>query len=985
MKYKFLFFVISALFTINSFAQDQYTKENLNRVVPVSPNAASLGIFGSIPVGYYTGVPQISIPIHEIDFHGLKIPIELNYHASGIKVGQDASSVGLGWALNAGGCISRNILHLDDFEPTWGHYKSTRVKPSYPAGDDPIFDTRDYLPYMGFNGTYDAEPDYFSYSFSTHSGSFYLEPRSVSKGIASIMGKENSVQIKYIESENRWEVMDAYGFKYIFGSSTDTRETTQVYSRGGMYTTDISSINRSYFSTKDLAPSVTAWYLESIISPFNDSIKFKYKKERLLGQYQFSEEKYFRLDYSYPNLNNLVNEYDYSSISYSSNEQLVLSSIEYDGGSVEFGYEARRDLQLSNVSNLAQKLTSISVYDNLARAANSGKKRVKYCTLSHSYMGGSLTNSEFLRLMLDEVCFMSVDNASTDVKKYQLTYNSGDLPSKYSQAVDYWGYYNGNSSLIYGSRRQTDISPFIYLDYSWGWQTLSFGGRYRSPDESSAKYGMLTSIKYPTGGKTVFEFELNDFTDKIKVGTTTGNVDLSRGAGFRVKQIIDYSNDIDIVSIRRFVYKKNGVSSGRLKIVPIHHRQVRISDSYTDGFLPYLTRPVAYINIHSEGFSSSILNSGNVGYSYVEEHNVTDGKNNGYTAYQFANHTGGVRTAVFGIPTIINSLSGKPEQVIYYNSDGALMKKQTFTYTTFNRGSVSGIKCYVAPMYSSYFILNNKIDYDFNVAYYSMYSSCHLESKITEEEYFPNGTLTKITEYGYDATSNLRNYQKTTVNGNVYETFIKYPTDFTDIISILMKNEHIIGVPIETINTLNGSVTDAQKTVYSTFETHEDPSYLPQSIYNLRKTQSLSLSTYQDYYDKEIQIDSYDSFGNVLQYTDRNNLKVVYLWSYGIYPIAVIKNATMSAVDLALIALGVDIEDLANQRPDSNTLSGLQEHLPDAHVTLFTHKPQTGVMSINTPSGKVIYYDYDGLGRLTHVRNGNNNKIESYNYNYSNR
>lgn len=984
MKHFLLALVISVSFITGIIAQDQYTKEKLNRIVPVSPNTASLGIFGSIPVGHHTGVPQISIPIHEIDFHGLKIPIELSYHASGIKVGQDASSVGLGWALNAGGCITRNILHLDDFEYNWGNYRSTKVKPPYSEEEDPEFDTRDYLPFMGFSGTYDSEPDFFTYSFCGHSGSFYLQPRGISNGLASNMGKENFIQIRYIESGNKWEVIDAYGFKYIFGPSEDTKETTQTYSRPGVYTTDISSINRATFNTKDQPPSVTAWYLESIISPFNDVIKFKYRKERLLSQYHFSEEKYFRVSSLSYNLENIRDQYDYSFISYSSNEQLLLSSIEYNGGSIEFGYEVRTDLQLSNVTNIAQKLTSISVYENLTRDNHGGKKRVKYCTLSHSYMGVSPTNSEFSRLMLDEVCFMSVDNLSNDMKKYQFTYNYGDLPSKYSQAFDYWGYYNGQGSFIRGTHRDTDISPFIYLGNNWAWENLSFGGRYRTPNENYAKYGMLHSIKYPTGGKTVFEFELNEFWNKIRVGTLTGNVDLDRGAGLRVKRIIDVSNDIDTVSIRHFLYKEGGESSGRLKISPEHYRYVDIQDFYY-GHLPYFTWTHKYINIHSESFSTPILNSGNIGYRYVEEHNITDGKNNGYTSYHFSNQGSSVKTSVFGIPTTISSLSGKPMAITHYNGDGNRVKRQLFEYRAFDIDSIIGFKSYTPPMYDSYFIFNNKLGTDFKVAYYSLYSDCYVESKITEEKYFPNGTITQIIEYGYDEISNLRNYQKTTVNGNVYETQIRYPSDFMDPISISMKNEHIIGVPIETINLLNGSVIDAQKTVYSTFWTHDLPSYLPESIYGLRKSQPLSLSTYQNYYDKEIQIDAYDSFGNVLQYTDRDNLKVVYLWSNGVYPIAVIKNATVEDVDLALIQLNIDMVDLSLWRPDLNYLSGLQEQLPNAQVTLFTHKPQLGVTSISTPSGKVVYYDYDGLGRLIHVKNRNENKIESYEYNYSNR
>jgi hypothetical protein len=94
---------------------NNYQAINLPKIVPVSPNAAALGTYGAIPVGHYTGVPNISIPIYEIDLDGKKFPINISYHASGIKVAQEASTVGLGWVLNAGGCITKEVRGWDDF------------------------------------------------------------------------------------------------------------------------------------------------------------------------------------------------------------------------------------------------------------------------------------------------------------------------------------------------------------------------------------------------------------------------------------------------------------------------------------------------------------------------------------------------------------------------------------------------------------------------------------------------------------------------------------------------------------------------------------------------------------------------------------------------------------------------------------------------------------------------------------------------------
>ena len=48
-----------------------------------------------MPVGHYTGTPSISIPLFELEGHTLSLPLSLSYHASGIKVSEIGSWVGM--------------------------------------------------------------------------------------------------------------------------------------------------------------------------------------------------------------------------------------------------------------------------------------------------------------------------------------------------------------------------------------------------------------------------------------------------------------------------------------------------------------------------------------------------------------------------------------------------------------------------------------------------------------------------------------------------------------------------------------------------------------------------------------------------------------------------------------------------------------------------------------------------------------------------
>ena len=76
-------------------------------VIPPTPEAAALIRFVEYPVSYYTGVPEISVPLYTVKSREISFPVSLNYHASGIKVEDVSGFVGLGWSLNAGGVVSR--------------------------------------------------------------------------------------------------------------------------------------------------------------------------------------------------------------------------------------------------------------------------------------------------------------------------------------------------------------------------------------------------------------------------------------------------------------------------------------------------------------------------------------------------------------------------------------------------------------------------------------------------------------------------------------------------------------------------------------------------------------------------------------------------------------------------------------------------------------------------------------------------------------
>lgn len=66
-------------------AQPGYWTPNPNSFVDVqTPTAASLGKYGDVGVSYFTGNPNITIPLYEMNVRGVKMPISLDYDATGV-------------------------------------------------------------------------------------------------------------------------------------------------------------------------------------------------------------------------------------------------------------------------------------------------------------------------------------------------------------------------------------------------------------------------------------------------------------------------------------------------------------------------------------------------------------------------------------------------------------------------------------------------------------------------------------------------------------------------------------------------------------------------------------------------------------------------------------------------------------------------------------------------------------------------------------
>lgn len=487
-----------------------------------SPTAASLGVYGATQIGYYSGTPDISIPLYELKTNNHSIPIALKYNSSGTRVAENASWVGMGWSLLAGGVITHTIRGGDDFM-NYG-YSTAGAIPLYvtaPKGTDKY-----YFDEMLKNRN-DGEPDIISYNFGNYSGRFVIGKNSDGKKI--FMDQQNNLKVERISG--RWIVTDPQGYKYYFAAT----ESADDFNYSG--TSELT--NNASFRQDFSRFAENAVYLDSIVSSNMEVVKFIYeRKSRSYSLINKTEMLYNVLDYFGGCSGSTVNLPSFLE-AYTASRQLIhdvnLKQIISGSGTIDFLTTDREDLEYSGTVKPG-KLSEIIVRDLTG-------KQVKRYLLSYSYFGSASADG---RLKLDRVTEYGDKGKSN--APFEFTYfNPNSIAPKYTKAIDHWGYFNNQSN--------TTLVPAISALSNTG--TLHFKGADRTPDSvfNYPKAGVLSSIKYPTGATTSFDFELHDYSNPtgddrfakkrvgIDVGARPGNEWQDNSKSFTLTDTVNVSLD----------------------------------------------------------------------------------------------------------------------------------------------------------------------------------------------------------------------------------------------------------------------------------------------------------------------------------------------------------------------------------------------------------------------------------------------------------
>ena len=211
--------LLAALLFLPLTAAGQPPTISLDRpaLVPQSPEASAMERWRHYPVSHCTGLPEITIPIYEIEAGEVTIPVTLSYHAAGLRPKDGCGPAGTGWTLSLAPALSRQVNGLPDETPGYGWLY--RGLDSNAAGGG--LTEENLKAYYGevLDGTRDIRPNRFTYTLPHGGGGGYFS--RMTDYMTTIPRGTDRVTIMGVP-----EIVDAQGVRYVLGGGQDRCDET---------------------------------------------------------------------------------------------------------------------------------------------------------------------------------------------------------------------------------------------------------------------------------------------------------------------------------------------------------------------------------------------------------------------------------------------------------------------------------------------------------------------------------------------------------------------------------------------------------------------------------------------------------------------------------------------------------------------------------------------------------------------------------------
>ena len=969
------------------------------------PDVSSLMKFIDYPADLHRGLINIDIPLYTIQEGDLILPISISYHASGLRVREGSGRIAQGWTLNAEPSVSRNIEGSPD---ETGYLRTTIPN-----------NLKNYeLEERILTGIYDVSPDRVYYKLLAKSGKFYYKrDLYIGNSMAEIVVHPYE-PIKIISSSpnSGFNIIDDKGvnYKFIGGYGKVNNINTQwlaseVTSASGKY-----NINFSYEPIKE------KFRYSLNCNPYYIAIEEQKGYNSYIqnhSMFQCGDVKFPVLtsygsgNHDQPSTYNIIPdpnhegciEYKYGICYYNGVLDYDLRYGNYNcafdyptSSSPKISYQLLKTITTSAVEvRFFYGAVTVNDDDEEPLQKIEVKDKQKNEIIRTIYFTQSTYNSSTTLRKLDEVRI--VGKSAKEIEIYTFDYSNNDnVPRGNTASCDHWGYSKGKYD-AYGTgvpRQKVEIPRYT----SNSPQVLIMEIGDASKETLGSSPGMLKSITYPTGRKSIFYFEPHQYIHDQYITEP----ERRNAGGMRIAKIEEYDPCSDTKITKLYKYGKYEDGIGNVRRQPslndyTYEYEILNGTSYwyltkVRMFFPEPLAPMTY----DGGCSTK--------YNYVSEYMIGENEqgsivNNGKTIYKFKFDDPGpgyIEGTTINYDYDAEWATGElleKTDYKYDNNNGQIypVLRNTYQYGNFKSNQIplkKVFKRFQIRFYDSYLPESHFLDnyyqvegiYPYNYMSYNINTGCKRILSEISESFDQRGNLTvrETKNYTYE-NSILHSYPiKIEYNsGNdvfkteefTYPQNILYPTTAENALihnnqlNVLLKKKTSLG----------------------------SKKWINKSTYNVVNGMPLPVLIWSGEENKEeerVKVLKYDSYGNPV-HIQMDGINSVYLWGYnGKCLIAEIANATYDQVktiisELTLNSISTRSIPLDSEWTLINNLR-INPGMVNSQITTYKYKPLVGVIKMTDPSGKTIYYEYDTFGRLISTKDLEGNIIQEYDYHYKN-
>lgn len=963
-----------------------------------SAQASEMTKYGRFNPQLYSGRLSLNIPIYVYRDADFTIPISLSYNYNGLVVNKQPGVAGLGWVLECGGYITREVFGIPD--ESIGEYHSsvlpggtisnqplngfdslfTNISPfTYPEYIYNIHSPGDvpkmiwFLQRNGKTVYYESSPDIYHFNFLGRSGSF----------VRNMDGTFSAFHTNTFDGDYHIEKTSAYlgqngdlsseitiktsdGFIYVFGDITPSGYmdyTERSVSSGSGAKGDAGGEEKT---------QTISFLLKEIHAPNDRVVYFKYNEK---GEH--SEIKSFS-----PNLWHYIS----SSANYvvRSNESVstisYLSSIDIDGGGgvIFFDYSERTGAESGSYVTASGRRSlqgwESFLLDSIQTPVGTTRLEYEYNSVGSRY--------PFLsRIRQDGIGDYSFSYEGTSDKFF---------PAQGTTAKDHWGYYNATDST-------TANENYIYLsDIS---SLTGYEETLQSRDNSNfgaASLGIVREMVYPYGGKTIFRWEANDFSRRVKKEASdlyrpilgySQSGEITSAPGVRIRSYTNYDENGLAKDSTWFSYTPPGSfsSSGILTVYPryrisyggtVGNFPVTVQYAYSGGLTRYDAVPVEYSHVtehHPDGSKtvhefSCYSDTGDdfpADADAERTERYVDGYNNTYHA--FLNVSGGLERIwnILCPPISHQHQRGKETGSQVFNSSGTLLAENSSIFNLDEQREALMQYLYVGDA----FMLTQRI------------LAADLLKKTTSTTYFQNNSsVSSQVQYTYNSLGQKSSEVKTLSNGDIITTNYTYIPDIADnhrtAVQKKMYSKGLIGNPVKVTvkcrqhgTTIDRVMSSDSLTFDSLARTGATTLFIPKK-WQKRDVETGAWKDYASYI--------HDNKGNIIQKTDANGISTVFIWYADNLGVALrIDNATASQVTSALGSSpfgGIEATDT------DSIAASLRTALPQSEVSWYKWLSYGLPSKVCDPTGRITHYTYDTAQRLNIILDDSLDPVERYDY-----